>query len=108
MEWRTTAETSRSLQFLYGGNYGGRTMVSRCLTPENDGRGGRIRTFDLLVPKQEISITYEHCLLKKRDLPACLVDLYEPRMGGFLALGPSFHVGNPRASYAHARGRLNF
>ena len=72
------------------------------------GRGGRIRTFDLLVPNQEISMTYEHRLLKTQDLHACLVDLDGPRMGGFLAVGPAFHVGNPRASYAHARGRLHF
>ena len=32
------------------------------------GRGGRIRTTDLLVPKQEISTTYENRSLKTQDL----------------------------------------
>jgi len=57
-------------------------------------------------------MTYQHRLLKTKDLRACLVDLDGLRMGGFLAVGPWLDLlstlGNPRAPYAQARGRLNF
>ena len=64
---------------------------------ERNGRGEWIRTTGLLVPNQDISMTYEHRRMKTQDLRECLVDLDGPRIGGFRAVGPSldlpFHVG---------------
>jgi hypothetical protein len=56
------------------GSWVGCLVVQSLQVIEEFGRGEWIRTTDLLVPKQEISITYEHRLLKTQELHVFCLD----------------------------------
>ena len=53
------------------------------------GTPGPIRTADLLLRRLKISITYEHRLLKIKDLGVRALDPDGPKFGGFRRFGPS-------------------
>jgi hypothetical protein len=75
-------------------------------------RGEWIRTTGLLVPKEDISTTYEHRSLKTKELCAYWLVPIWTLNGEAVAnrtlvgpcLDPGFYVGNPVA-FAHARSR---
>jgi hypothetical protein len=68
---------------------------------ENYGTPGWIRTSDLVLRRQKISITYEHRRMKTKDLRVNAVDPIWTLKAIFRRVGPGpdpgFHVGNPHA-----------